>query len=368
MTRQWGEKEKRILEKIRDNPFITQQELAKDLGLSRSAVAGYISQLTRQGEILGRAYLLPERERIICIGGANLDRKAKTSAPVEWGTSNPVEVRQTFGGVARNIAENLAQLEMDVALMTIVGQDREGEALLTECRRQGMDVSLSTALADYRTGSYTAVLDPAGEMVLALADMGIYDQMDKAFIHRYWSRIRTSYMVVTDTNLSKEGLKALLQRCRKDGLFLCVVPVSAPKARRLPPDLEGVSLWIGNGEELEAVSGISVQDRDSGESACRRLREKGVDRVVWTRGAHGVYWVEEEKKGWLKGTRTSVVDVTGAGDAFAAGVVAGLKKGRSLESACRVGLKLAARTVQTEASVSEEIIPNWLEEGREEKL
>ena len=51
-----SQKEKQVLELIRKNPFVTQQELSNQLGLSRSAVAGHVSSLTRKGQIVGRAY------------------------------------------------------------------------------------------------------------------------------------------------------------------------------------------------------------------------------------------------------------------------------------------------------------------------
>ena len=65
----------RILELIRHNPHVSQQELSEQIGISRSAVAGHIASLTREGLILGRAYVLPQARRpIVCIGGANIDR------------------------------------------------------------------------------------------------------------------------------------------------------------------------------------------------------------------------------------------------------------------------------------------------------
>lgn len=68
-----NEKEITILQLIQENPFLTQNELAEKTGLSRSAVAGYISALTREGKLLGRAYVLPQKKEVICIGGANIE-------------------------------------------------------------------------------------------------------------------------------------------------------------------------------------------------------------------------------------------------------------------------------------------------------
>ena len=155
-----NDKEILILQLIKEDPFIAQNELAEKTGLSRSAVAGYISSLTKQGKILGRAYVLPQKKEVLCVG------------QLQYGTSNPAESSQSCGGVARNIAENLGRLGCDVGLMTVVGDDPEGEWLL-EYTKAFADVTPSQSLAGTTTGTYTAVLDNEGEMSVALADMFI---------------------------------------------------------------------------------------------------------------------------------------------------------------------------------------------------
>ena len=67
-------KKDQLYELIRANPFISQQDLAVQLRLSRSAVAGYIAGLIRDRRLLGRAYVLPDNRPIVCLGAANLDR------------------------------------------------------------------------------------------------------------------------------------------------------------------------------------------------------------------------------------------------------------------------------------------------------
>src|SRR5689334_4028315 len=123
-------KKQQLYEAIRANPFISQQELANLLGLSRSAVAGYIAGLIRERKLLGRAYVLPDRRPIVCVGAANLDRKLRSCAALALHTSNPASQSESFGGVARNIAENLARLGSTVALLTAIGADSAGAALL----------------------------------------------------------------------------------------------------------------------------------------------------------------------------------------------------------------------------------------------
>ncbi|GGA36710.1 carbohydrate kinase [Kroppenstedtia guangzhouensis] len=360
-----SQKEKQVLELIRKNPFVTQQELSNQLGLSRSAVAGHVSSLTRKGQIVGRAYILPERKGLVCIGGANVDRKVRLHAPLRPGTSNPVRGMRTFGGVARNIAENLARAGVEVSLLTAVGEDRDGEAILDHCREFGVDVSLSTRWSGYETGSYTAVLEPGGEMALALADMEVLDQIVPSLLERLWPRIRSAETVVADTNLPPETLAVLIQRCREDELDLAIVPVSVPKADRLPQDLTGVTVWVGNADEAAATIGAGIRREEDGMEACRMLRQLGIRNVVLTRGAAGILYAGEGNvEGRLESPVVEVVDVTGAGDAFAAGVIGSLHLGSGLEDACRRGLTFAKATLETEASVAPGLGEGiWNEEG-----
>ena len=173
-------KKEQLYAMIKANPFISQQDLAVQLRLSRSAVAGYIAGLIRERRLLGRAYVLPGRRPISCIGAANLDRKLRSLAHLTMGTSNPARQDEAFGGVARNIAENLARLGAPVALTTAVGDDSSGRALLADAANQGIDTSATLTLANTCSGTYTAVLDDHGEMLVALADMDLYDRITPA--------------------------------------------------------------------------------------------------------------------------------------------------------------------------------------------
>ena len=76
---------------------------------------------------------------IIVIGGANLDIKAKSLAVNHFGTSNPSRISTSPGGVARNIAHNLARLGASVGLITVIGDDHQGEAVLEATKAAGVE-------------------------------------------------------------------------------------------------------------------------------------------------------------------------------------------------------------------------------------
>jgi pseudouridine kinase len=354
-------KKQQLLQLIRANPFISQQELATALGLSRSAVANYIAGLIRERKLLGRAYVLPDRRPVTCIGAANLDRKLRSLAGIALHTSNPARQSESFGGVARNIAENLAHLGTPVALLTATGKDSSGAALLAHAQSLGIDTGGTLQLADVASGTYTAVLDQDGEMVVALADMALYDRLDAAFIDSCQARIAASALVVADLNLPLATVEALIAQARRAEAPLVVVAVSEPKMARLPPDLAGVRLLILNRGELAARVGRTLVSETELDAAVAEVRAQGARDLIVTRGAEGVLYTRGSDIVRLYAHGADVVDVTGAGDAFAAAVCWSLlQDADDLELACRRGLKLSALTLGVAETVHPRIKPDSL--------
>ena len=351
-------KKEQLYTLIRDNPYIAQQDLAAALGLSRSAVAGHIAALIRERRLLGRAYVLPDRRPIVCVGAANLDRKLRSLAPLTMGTSNPARADESFGGVARNIAENLARLGSPVALITAVGLDAAGAALLAHAADAGIDTGATLKLPDANSGTYTAVLDGGGDMVVALADMALYDALTPAYLDTRATLRANAAMVVADLNLPHDTVAALIAAAGRDQVALVIVSVSIPKMARLPDALHGVRLAILNEGELAArVQRELVTDSDFA-AACRALQDQGARDVIVTRGARGVVYTTPDGIHHLPAPAVEPVDVTGAGDAFAAAVCHTLNLGGDLALACRRGLALSALTLASTQTVCPTLSPD----------
>ncbi|WP_296946383.1 carbohydrate kinase [uncultured Massilia sp.] len=363
-------KKQQLLALIRANPFIAQQELANQLGLSRSAVAGYIAGLIRERKLLGRAYVFPDRRPVVCVGAANLDRKLRSLDPLALGTSNPASQSESFGGVARNIAENLARLGTPVSLLTAIGGDSSGAALLAHAETLGIDTRGALRIEDASSGCYTAVLDRNGEMVVALADMALYDQLDPAFVAARQAQLASAALVVVDLNLPLATVEAVVEHARRTDTALVLVAVSEPKMARLPRDLAGVRLLILNAGELAARVGRRLDDDAAIEAAMREVRAQGARDLVVTRGAGGVLLTGGTRGDAIErlaAPAAPVVDVTGAGDAFAAAVCWSLAQADGKEDqdgdllrACRRGLHLSALTLGTDATVRPDIGPDTL--------
>ncbi|MFX3635806.1 MAG: PfkB family carbohydrate kinase [Candidatus Pristimantibacillus sp.] len=362
------DREQQILTLIRQNSFISQQEIADHIGISRSAVAGYIAALTRKGIIIGRAYVTAEAGSVICIGGANMDSKVTGKQPLRLATSNPVKVTESCGGVARNIAANLASLSSHVLLLTIVGDDKAGAAVLDETKKLGVDVSLSIVHSDETTGCYTALLDEAGEMFLAFASMDIYDRFTPELLQERWPRIAPSKLVIADTNLPADCLEHLILRCQQEGIPLFIDPVSSEKAKKLPHQLHGVTAIFPNLEEAYQIANLPASPNlnQDLELISQTILERGVQHVFITLGKQGVHYTGEEGRASLPSIPSKVVEVTGAGDAFVAGVAHGVLNSQSFMDACKLGLVAAHITIQTSRSAASPLTGPLLQQTMKE--
>lgn len=348
-------RKERLYQLIHADPFISQQELADRLGLSRSAVAGHIAALIREKRLLGRAYVFPNSQPVICLGGANIDRKVRTLGRLQMHTSNPVSQHESYGGVARNIAENLARLGVATGLLTAVGDDPAGHGLLAHAEGVGIDPRGSLQLANAVTGSYTAVLDDKGEMVLALAHMELCDALTPDYLRARAKQRDAVALTIADLNLPQESIRLLLDDARDNRIPLVIVAVSKPKMARLPRDLSGLRVLILNLGELETRAGHKLTTTAKIAKACRKLQDDGAHHVIVTRGKDGVTYTVPDGIAALPApalAAADIADVTGAGDAFAAAVCWSLyRDGDDLTLACRRGLTLAALTMQSDSTV-----------------
>lgn len=305
--------------------------------------------------------------RAVCVGGANIDRKIRARGTILRGTSNPADVFTTFGGVARNIAENLGRMEVVTSLLTLVGDDASADLLLTHCAASGVIVSDVRRLPGERTASYTAILSTEGELLAAFADMDLYERFRWDYLREHWPMIRSAEALVLDTNLPASVLARALTELREVSRpYVAVVCASVPKVERLPQRLDRVDLLVMNRDEAEAATGVRSHSLEHVWMAAEELRQRGARRVVVTLGKEGVIGVDEQGSVVLPPEWVEVHDVTGAGDALAAGLVYTWLAGAvRLDVALRFGLRIAAFTCQTPHSVhpmlSEIHARAWLE-------
>jgi pseudouridine kinase len=304
--------------------------------------------------------------QVVCIGGACIDRKYRLLAEAQFGTSNPAHARRSFGGVARNVAENLSRLGVDAALISVVGLDENGIALVEHAKRAGIETSLMIRDSNYVTPEYGAVLSEQGDLIVGIADMEAIDAIRLSDVEKYWETIAGAQWIFVDCNMSGEIVAWCIERARSSSVKLAIDAVSEPKVCRLPEDLTGVDLLVLNEkeaavylyEDLEAFRKRTPTER------ALAIRSRGAQAVLLTRGAIGLVAASAQETAELPGLRAACVDETGAGDALIAGTMYRLLAGDSFVEAARVGSLAAGLTVESSSSVLADLSAAYLEEQK----
>src|ERR1051325_6605021 len=191
---------------------------------------------------------------IACIGGAHIDRRGVLRSPALLGTSNPGGIRMDFGGVARNVAHNLAALGCAVRLVSRVGDDDAGRQVIAHAVSAGIDATAIATSQKYATASYTAILEPQGELVIGLADMDIYDEITPAVLETALPALRECDLWFVDSNLPGGTIGWLCDQA--GGIPVAVDAISIAKSRRLPPVLSRVSLLFCNLAQAIVIAGL----------------------------------------------------------------------------------------------------------------
>lgn len=293
--------------------------------------------------------LIQSQNKVICFGAANFDIKQKTLQEPILGTSNTVKTTWSPGGVARNIAENLMRLGISVVLISRVGNDEKGICLLNSMEQLGMDISGITKSPTLPTGTYTALLNPHGELVVGMADMEIYDELTPSVISNSISKLKNATYWILDGNLPEETLKYIAKKALPN-TKLWAIAVSVPKISRLPSVLSRLNGLILNIDEFTAFFGNKSQSLKTIKKSCAEFHAKGIETIVVTRGKQGVVLASSECTLCFKAMKKITVDVVGAGDAFAAGLFYGLQTGLEAFQAVPYGLAAAGLNIETLSS------------------
>lgn len=290
--------------------------------------------------------------RITVIGAANVDITASPIGRYVPCDSNPSRVEIAFGGVGRNIAHNLCLMGEQVRLFTVFGDDSIALSLRDDCRRVGMTVDPILEVAGARSNYFICVNDHNGEMQAGAADMELMSHLTTEMVETYIDSINASDAVVTDCNLSEDVLRYLAERC---AVPLYVDATSAAKAMKIKAMLDvsrSMSIIVKvNQLEAVALSGI----KGDVEAMARWFVEKGVTRIYITMGARGVYCHDGSQSHAEPSQAVTVVNATGAGDAFMAAVVHAELSGATMQEVCSMGVKAAALALQSKNAVNDNI-------------
>lgn len=362
--------EKAVLDLIKSDPYITQRELGEKLNLTRSTIASIISSLNKKNIIRGRGYILSDfSSGVFCIGGMNVDRKYYFKDDLVFETSNPTRSEAFVGGVGRNVCENLGRLGFVPYILSVAANDFDFELIKNE---SGSFVNFDyvSTFPKAKTGSYSALLDKNGDLILALADMDIYDYMTLEWIRSYEELLKNAQLIILDLNTPKDVVSWLIEFSRINDIDLVVISVSSPKMDRLPKDLKGLKFLITNQDESAAYFSMDIKTEEDFLSLGEKWIKTGLENVIVTRSTESCLYKNKvgEKILFNPPLANKVLDVTGAGDSFSAGIIYGLLMGYEIKKTIELALTNAYETVQVAETVRKNLTDKALEEERKKLI
>ena len=258
------------------------------------------------------------RKRIAVIGGANMDIGGFSKEKLLDSDSNPGRVSMTIGGVGRNIAENLVCLGLEVQLVTAIGGDANGRAILEDCARKGIGTQLCLLKEDMRSSVYLFISDADGDMHCAINDMEIQAQLTPEVMAARIDALNTMDAAVIDANLQPETIEYLAKNLT---IPIFADAVSAAKVMRLGPALPYLYALKPNRIEAELLTGIPISSDADAERAARAIAGMGVKRVYLSMSVEGALCLDAENCARVPGRRLDMVNASGAGDAFTSALV-----------------------------------------------
>lgn len=277
--------------------------------------------------------------RYCVIGGANADIVATTHKPFVPGDSNPGKVRLMAGGVARNIAHNLALLGNEVVFLTVFGGDSLGQFTADSCRKANIDISLCDTATDDTHSCFLSINNCDGEIVGGVSDMLTVNGITPDWIASKLAQIGPVDALVADANLPVESLAYLIDHAEAPLYIDAVSGAKAPKVKEALAQSTKKTIFTLKCNQLEWKLLYPAT---------------GIQRIFVSLGAEGLEVLDNGVITRFASLPCQVMNTTGAGDALMAGIIhAGPQA--SIEEAARVGLRCAKITVESPDTVNNKL-------------
>ncbi|KAJ3300446.1 hypothetical protein HK104_000504 [Borealophlyctis nickersoniae] len=316
--------------------------------------------------------LSSKSKRPFIIGGTVLDITAKWTRETHstrdqgvksiLGTSFPGKVLQTAGGVGRNIAEACFRTGGAPRFFSAVGADLAAQMLLDEMRQIRMDISDIQQCPGRTTAVYNAFLQHDGNLVAAVADMSVHDDIDGVKVAEAIGRDRPP-LVCIDGNLTVQCMQTILDACAVYDVKALFEPTSVPKSTKIfgltPHARNAIKYMTPDAQEMAEIRrGWLDGSRD----------EDGLPYMVVTMGPMGVRVlkgpVDDVPIETFEPTKVlkQCVSVSGAGDSFVGALISGLVRQDHSKEWVRAdiipsAMKAAELSLMSTRAVGEKLTP-----------
>ncbi len=266
--------------------------------------------------------------KIVVVGSFNMDLTAYMERlPRPGETLNGRQFVTGPGGKGSNQAVAAARLGAEVTFIGRVGHDVFADSALNIWKQERINTEYVVRDPEYATGVAPIWVDAQGENSIVVV-LGANLAVSPADIDRAADVIAEADILVTQLEINYDAAAYALKIAKEKGIVTILNP--APAGKLAPEVLALADYLTPNETELEVLTGktgVSV------EAAARSLLTRDGQTVVVTLGAQGAQWVNQSGTGQIPTFPVKVVDSTGAGDAFNAGLAVALAEGKNLTDA-----------------------------------
>lgn len=289
---------------------------------------------------------------VLVVGSAVLEISGKTSDRLEPNKRQAGHIHASVSGVARNIAENLARLDIDTVLLTAIADDDLGQHLITHSTLAGIDCRHALRVGEAHTAT-SVLLYESEDTCTRVDDLSIADALDSDYLMEHEWLFEKATLVVIDATLSDDALETLFELTARHQVRVCADPTSPLIASRMTRFIANLYLIVPNASETVALCSLDepATERESAIGAAQQLVNMGANIAVVTLGERGLAYADSSGGGYIRAIHTEVVDTSGAGDAFSGAVIFGILNDVPIDEAMRLGVTAASLTLESEDTV-----------------
>lgn len=296
---------------------------------------------------------------IVVIGTVFVDIKGFPYEKYIPAGRNSGKVEIVHGGVGRNVAEDIANIELRPTYVSMVDRSPEGEDVVRKLKNHKVNTDY-IAVTDDGMGLWLAIFDETGDVAGSISKRPDMEPLAKMIQERGDEIFSSCDSIVLEIDIDRKIVKEIFRYAEKyhKRVYALVANMSIASERR--DFLKSTECFICNRQEAEILFVEDFSNLSSEELAAvlaRKILSAGIPSMVVTLGEEGAVYADSTGSyGCYPAEKVEVRDTTGAGDAFCAGVAAGLTYGKSLQEAVAIGTKLAASVI----TVSENVCPRFL--------
>lgn len=286
---------------------------------------------------------------VICIGASLVDELFHTTSELLMATTNDASLTKTAGGVSRNIAHQLASLGVPVQLISVFGNDSDGDWLKQVCTNAGVKIDAAIT-KEGLSGKYTGILNADGSLYYAFLTNAANHLITTVYLEQHKDLLLTASYLLADANINVDTVEWLLAFSNENGIPFILEPVSVPPARKLKDlNLKGLYLITPNEDELPV---LCSENAFLTQQQIEELLQKGVEKIWLHIGQQGSALYSKEKTLTLHAPLIEVVDCTGAGDGSLSGYLLGKYWDKDDLECLKIAHTLSAEILQVNGAIA----------------